>query len=715
MDERFTNFYVDYNIEDTTAKQDASFSSSDLQQQTTNIGRLIYLNKEVELPYFTFEHNFNVLDGTLTEMPIDPDNQYVFFNNTFNQNSILFEESTNGTVTANSTSAVPIEHSVANYTKSVSLSAGTWYISGCPKGGGASSYSIVVNNSLVDTGDGVIISLNSASTITVSVRVAADFFAEELIFRPVVSAKEGPYQTTIIPYYTKNLSNIDGEYTNNNPTVTINFTREHASAAFVMQFVDDHPLEAQLSFYNLDNEILLRHTVEITSNKMLVTHDVFGYAKIIIEFTKTLPNRYIKFKNFYFGVIITWDETNVKEANVVQEVDRMSKNLSIDTLSFKVIDVTSDLNLGNLDGLHKYFQKNQYMLPYEIIQDYENGYPLGPARTIKLGKYYLKTFSENSNLGKMTAQSYLGIMDENQFFEGEVYNGKIAGEVIEQIFEVCGCTDYEIDNDTYNQPLYGTITPKSCRKALQEVLFACNSVINAHDLNKIIIKKTGHIRRPDVPRNSKFSTAVTKNNYTYGVEVKYNSYTLDADAKEIAKGEYTPGNYTIQFNEPFSNVSITGGTITKARPYYVEFTVSTGQEVTITGKGYTKVQNTVKATQIKIKPGEEERFVTYNTNLCNQETGKLLAQNLLTYLDLDLTLKMKWLADNNDMNDFHVVENPDEEFNDYSGVFIKRSIDLSGGFIDTATMAAKSILDDYYKYTRIVPGPELYTGEEGND
>lgn len=714
MDERFTNFYVDYNIEDTTAKQDASFSSEDLQQETTNIDRLIYLNKEVSLPYFTFEHNFNVLDGSLTEMPIDPDNQYLFADNTFNQNSILFVESTNGTITASSTSAVPIEHEVANYTKSVSLAAGTWYISGCPKGGADNTYFLIVNNTLVDYGEGVILTLSSAGTVNITIRVAQDFFADDVIFTPVISTKEGPYLTTIIPYYTKDLSDMEGEY-ETNPVITIDFTREHASAAFVMNFVDDHPLEAQLSFYNLDDEILLKHTVEINSNQMLVTHDVFGYAKIVIEFTKTLPNRYIKFKNFYFGVIITWDETNVKEANVIQEVDRMSKNLSIDTLSFKVIDVTSDLNLGNLDGLHKYFQKNQYMLPYEIIQNYENGYPLGPARVIKLGKYYLKTFSENSNLGKMTAQSYLGIMDENQFFEGEVYNGKIAGEVIEQIFEVCGCTEYEIDNETYNQPLYGTITPKSCRKALQEVLFACNSVINAHDMNNIIIKKTGHIRRPDVPRNSKFSTAVTKNNYTYGVEVKYTSYTLEENTRELVKGEYTPGNYTIQFNEPFADVTISGGTITKARPYYLEFTVENAGEITINGYAYVKVQNTVKATQIKIQPGEEERFVTYNTNLCNQETGKILAQNLLNYLDLNLTLKMKWLADNNDMNDFHVVENPDEEFNDYSGVFIKRSLDLTGGFIDTATMAAKSVLDDYYKYTRTVPNPELYAGEEGND
>ena len=106
-----------------------------------------------------------------------------------------------------------------------------------------------------------------------------------------------------------------------------------------------------------------------------------------------------------------------------------------------------------------------------------------------------------------------------------------------------GTTNYEIDNETYNHPLYGTITPKSCRKALQEVLFACNSIINAHDVNNVIIKKTSHVKRPDIPKNKKFTTTVTKNDYTYGVEVKYTTYSKEEELREIAKDTYSVGTY----------------------------------------------------------------------------------------------------------------------------------------------------------------------------
>lgn len=714
MDERFTNFYVDYNIEDTTAKNDATFSTEDTQQQTTDISRLIYPNNDLSLPYFTFEHNFNVLDGSLTEMPVDSDNAYPFIDNTLNQNSILFVESTNGTILVNSTSAIQIEHDPASYTKSLSLEAGKWYIDGCPSGGSADTFSLIVNNGqYMDTGSGVELTLSSATTIDLSVRVAKDYFAEDLVFRPVVSRLPGPHLTTVVPYFNSTLSDEEGIY-ETNPKVTIDFTTEHASLAFIMQFIDDHPLEAKLTFYNLADEVIVVHVVSITSNRVLIPQDVFGYSKIVIEFTKTLPSHYIKFKSFFFGIVLTWNETNVKEATVVQEIDRISKNISIDTLSFKVIDIKSELNLGNLQGIHRYFQKNQYMLPYEIIQDMKDGIPVGEPRKVKLGKYYLRTFSESANLGKMTAQSYISIMDDNMFYEGEMYNGKLAGEVIEQIFEVLGYTEYVIDNETYNQRLYGTITPKSCRKALQEVLFACNSVINAHDIDNIIIKKTSHIKRPDIPKNKKFSTSVTKNAYTYGVEVKYTTYSQEEQIREIVKATYTAGTYEIQLNEPYTGITIEGATLVSAHTYHVSFNVTTETEVTIRGYSYRKVQNTVNALQSKLLAGEEQKFTTYTTNLCNKDTAQELAQKLLEYSNLNLTLKMKWLADNNDMNDFHVVENPNENFNDYLGVFIKRTLDLTGGFIDTATMAGKSIEDDYYRYTREDPEPELYSGEGGD-
>lgn len=699
-DDRLTNFYVDYNIEDTTARDDATFVTDDGQQYFTNLQRLRYKNNKLSLNRFTFEHNFNILDGSRSEMENNSDNELSFSNMTYVDNSIIFEESTDCSVEINSSSNV--EHLEATYTKQVELDAGTYYLTGCPSGGSDTSYKLSVDIlGVVDYGTGTTFTLTETTTVTMTITIGKNYFAEGIVFYPVISKTEPAYVRTIVPYFNDDLSDMNGEY-EDNPKITINFTREHASIAFVMRFIDDHPLEARLTFYDLGGEMLTTFLQSITANEVIVEHDVGGYAKIEIEFTKTAPGRYVKFTSFIFGIVITWDETNVRNASLIQQTDRLSKNIAIDTLSFTVIDATSDLNLGNPAGMHRYFQKNQYMLPYETV----NG------RKIALGKYYLKTFSESTNLGKMSSQSYLGIMDDNTFYDGEVYNGKRAGEVIEQIFYTMGLNDYTIDAQTYEQPLYGTITPKSCRKALNEVLFACNSVINAHDLENIIIKKTSQVQRPDIPKDSKFSTTVSKNDYTFGVEVKYTSYVQEEELKEIIKAEYEAGTHTVYFTSPYTGYTIEGATLDEEATYYVTFTVTTPGEVVLSGYGYTKVTNSQKATQKKLKAGEEQKIVSYSTNLCNLTTAKELANKILTYLNYDLTVKIKWLADGNDMGDLHIVENPVEEFNDYYGVFTKRSFDLTGGFIDTAEMAATAFKEHLYKYMRD-PNPELHAGEEG--
>ena len=707
MASRLTNFYVDYNIEDTTAKADAVFATNDSQQYFTEISECVNEHAPLTFPHYTFEHNYNILNGDRTELENDSNNSYTYVNNSSTINTIIFVESIVRTITATSSSVAT--HSLASYTKTLSLAAGTYYLNGCPEGGSDSKYyvSATVNGTTYkDYGEGTSFTLSAAASVVIGCNVAANYIVEDLVFTPTVTTVAPPYVTEMIPYFNKLLSGNDGTYSTN-PKITITFSREHASFAFRVLFYDSHPLEMKLTFYDLRDALINIYTFPITENDVTIKQDVYGYAKIVVEFTKALPGQYIKFSSFLFGIWITWDETNVQNANIVQQVDRLSKNLAIETLTFNVIDVGSELNLGNIEGMHKYFQTNQPLLPYEVITNED-----GTQKRIELGKYYLKTYSENSNLGKMSAQSYLGIMDDVTFYGGEIYEGKRAGEVIDEIFDLLNLTNYTIDEETYNTLLYGTITPKSCRKALNEILFATNSICNAHDTENVIIKKSSPVRRPDINKGAKFSTTVTKNKYVYGVEIKYTTYVQEDEPKEIAKGTYGAGTHIIYFTQPHKTLSINTGTIDEQNIYSVKFTVPEESEVVITGYAFTTTTNIARHVQSKLQAGEGETIESYSTTLCNDITAKVLAQKILTYLNYNLTIKLKWLADNNDMGDRHVVRNPVDEFNDYVGIFTKRSLDLTGGFIDTAEMAGQVIKDSIYQYARS-ENYELYSGEEG--
>lgn len=592
MDERFTNFYLDYDIEDVTAARDASFPSPADQQSFTHIqGSVDRDSLELTFPRFTFEHNFNVLDGSL--QPLETEGN------------------------------VPI----------------------------------------------------------------------------------------VVPYFNKTLSDSDGYYSNV-PSLEITFSRVHSSFAFMFYFIDDFPLEMELTFWDMHDELISKFTCEVDRFDYTTFHDVYGYAKILIKFTKTLPKRYVKLKYIKFGTVITWDETNIQNGTIVQQSDRMSKQLAIDTLSFTVVDVAGKLNLGNTAGMHRYFQRDQIMYPYEIIETPQaDGSYL--EEKINLGKYYLNTFSENSNLGKMTAQSYLGLMDAIIFYDGEMYNGELAGHVIEDIFTTMGLEseNYTIDSATYNQPLYGTITPKKCREALKDVLFATHSIINSHNLEHIEIKKSTVIQKPDIQKGKKFSTSTKKNDYCYGVNVKYTTYSKESEPKEISKGTYEAGTHTVYFSSPCADLSINRGTIISQSTYACTFTVPSAGEVIFTGYAYATATSIAKATRLNLEAGEVESVKSFTTNLLNAQQAEVLAAQLLEYLSYDLTITVKALAMDNDMEDFHIVENPVEMFSDYYGMFTKRSINLTGGFISTDTLIGSTIFEPIVPFARSA-NYELYAGGE---
>ena len=67
------------------------------------------------------------------------------------------------------------------------------------------------------------------------------------------------------------------------------------------------------------------------------------------------------------------------------------------------------------------------------------------------------------------------------------------------------------------------------------------------------------------------------------------------------------------------------------------------------------------------------------------------------------------LADDNNMEDFHIVENPVDRFNNYYGMFTKRTLNLTGGFIDTATLIGSTIQEPMVPFARSA-NYELFAG-----
>lgn len=510
--------------------------------------------------------------------------------------------------------------------------------------------------------------------------------------------EEFPNAVNDIAFFSSDMSDENGKFSNNQK-ITFGFTRTHSSFALTLYFVGDYPLSAIITWKTRKGTILYKKEYEINSNEMKIYTDKQEYGQIEIEFTKALPYRYVKMYFFRFGVILNWDETNVKSASLVQECDRLSDKLSINKLSFDVIDVVDNMNMGNSEGMHNYFQKTQTMKAYENIN--------GERRS--LGKYFLDKFSDKTNVGSMSLVSYIGLLDNYTFDTGTIYNGVLAKTVLDAIFETCGITNYTIDEETSNQLLYGTIKPMTCRKALREVLFACHSVIDTTDEENIHIYKTSFSINGNITRSMKFETEVEKTDYIHSVTIKYADYELADKSSQVLKGVYPKGVNRVTFNAPCKDLSINVGKITESGTYYCVFELDSESEVIITGYKYTSVNNTVTAYRDHLEAGEVEKDKSFSCTLCNAVTGTELALKILKYYSYRLEIKAKYLADDNGMDGWRFFQNSSDGMGDYIAMYQKRSIDLSGGFIDNTKMIGYFNQMDYLYYS----GNELYTGDGG--
>lgn len=528
---------------------------------------------------------------------------------------------------------------------------------------------------------------------------------------------EFPVTPTTYGLFTTAKSNSSKTFTNKS-VITITFTDYHSLSGLTLNFEDAYPDSVNVKYYK-DNSVVGNVNATVNSNRFVVETNADNYNKIVITFNTThIPDRYIKLTSIIFGREFDWDETIIRSATLTQNISRISDMLSIDTLSFDIIDLNNEFNFGNSKGFHKYIQSKQELLPYEIVNDTK----------IPLGKFYLDKFSYELNLGKMTAVSFLGIMEKIPFKMGDWYGSAdvppwrtTVAQVLYDIFvRTCGYANYEVDSELGEQLVHMLMPPTDCRSALQQLLFVCGGIVDTTDSqNKIKITKPSNVQSSNfnITRNTKISTKVTKNAYVTGVTIQY----LTGDGfsqKEIISGDFEAGTHEVILNvptalnpfspEPLEVTTGTDVTLGDCYPYVITFTTPTKQKIGITGTETRFVQKSYTLKRDFVDPGEMENIITYSTNMTDLEDVKELAKRLLRYnTGLPLEIEIQHIASDINMNDLRAVQNSVEGLDNYLSVFKERTFDLTGGFIDNAKLIAYFDTSDYSYYT----GTELYSGD----
>lgn len=484
------------------------------------------------------------------------------------------------------------------------------------------------------------------------------------------------------------------------PKITVTFQEQHTSAAITLYFEDDPPAELKITWYTISGTKLITETFYPDSLIYVCNTQVQNYGKIEIEFVRTsFPQRYIKLQYILYGKYIVWDKDMIQTAKVQEDIDLTSASLSINEADISIVDINDDFDAENENGAWKSVQKTQEV----TLSEFKNG------NMIPMGAFFINDFSFSKNIAKFKLVDVVGLLDKYTFYEGQIYNNVRAEVILNAIFATAGIKKYTIDEEVGNILLSGYLAIQTCRKALQQVCFACGAVADDSRSDKIKVYKPDRYVKSTVGTDRKFNgnTKVSLEKYISGVNIEMKNYALEEKTSDIYKKTLPAGDTKITFSSPYlpSSITASAGTLKEVKTNYLIINMPTAGQCQITGIKYANTTFSYEKSVDKIEAGETENIKKYSgCTIYNADILPDIAAYLLDYHALRKKVGMKYLVDLEQVGNWANINSIGGKTS--TTLIESQTLDLAGGFIATATCRGYSIVvtEDVFA------GTELYTG-----
>lgn len=484
------------------------------------------------------------------------------------------------------------------------------------------------------------------------------------------------------------------------PKITVTFQEQHTSAAITLYFEDEPPAELKITWYTIAGTKLITETFYPDSLIYVCNNQVQNYGKIEIEFVRTsFPQRYIKIQYILYGKYIVWDKDMIQTAKVQEDIDVTSATLSINEADISIVDMNNDFDAENENGAWKSVQKTQEV----TLSEFNNG------NMIPMGAFFIDDFSFSKNIAKFKLVDVVGLLDKYTFYEGQIYNNVRAEVILNAIFATAGIKKYTIDEEVGNILLSGYLAIQTCRKALQQVCFACGAVADDSRSDTIKVYKPDRYVKSTVGTDRKFNgnTKVFLEKYISGVNIEMKNYALEEKTSDIYKKTLPAGDTKITFSSPYlpSSITASAGTLKEVKTNYLIINMPDAGQCHITGIKYANTTFSYEKRVDKIESGETENIKKYSgCTIYNADILPDIAAYLLDYHSLRKKVGMKYLVDLEQVGNWANINSIGGKTS--TTLIESQTLDLTGGFIATATCMGYSVVvtENYFA------GVELYTG-----
>lgn len=488
-------------------------------------------------------------------------------------------------------------------------------------------------------------------------------------------------------WWSNQISNEDGNFTT--PlTMEINFTQPHSSLGISLIFSEagDYCSNLNTKFYNASGNLICDADFNPDKYDYVCNKVVEDYAKIIITFYSTNnPYRYLKLYRILYGANVLFEGDNLMSANILEEVDLLSSEVSINTLDFTAYSTDDKFNIINPEGFYRLLQQRQKLHVTETIVKEE---------TVKdMGTFYLDTWkNEKDKTMKFGAIDLIGVIDKTDF-NGGMYKDKTFVSLLEEIFTSAGLEsdEYEIQEDLKQITLTGYIPICSHREALQQVIFAVGAVADCSRSDKIKIYTVEDLEENSIIEKANIfqgTREIEQNELVTGVQIVAHTYVEGEELQELAKQELDVGDNKILFSEPVHGLTCTGGTIVESNCNYAIVNCTTATEVIISGYTYKDNLQTYLVEVENLNASQKQNTLKIeNAYLINKSNAKIIAKKVLGYYQKTYKTSFDFLLNNETVS--QDVEAQTDFEQKLVGHITKLDIDLTGGFLASTEINAR--------------------------
>ncbi len=416
-------------------------------------------------------------------------------------------------------------------------------------------------------------------------------------FRTILDGTALPVPSNVqnanVGLWSEQISGEDGTF--EEPIVlTLESQGNYTSAGLTLTFDKQnsiYPTHLNIHWYRVSED----ETIDLGEKDFYPTDSVYfcenqveAYNKIVITFDAlNMPKSRLIVRSIDYGYGTFFYGDELRNVKLIQEIDPISAQIVINTADF-VLSING--------GVEYSFQTKQ---PLSV---YFNG-------VLKATTFVKSAKRRSKNLWNIQSEDYIGLMD-GTLYKGGIYTNHSAVDILTDIFETAN-VPFQIDNAFWDAKVTGYIPYTTCRKALMQVAFAIQAVIDTSNVDYVNVYGLKDDIEQEIPLNRIMQGQnFVDEEVVKVVEVTAHTFKMTSESRNVydANESGTGDNIFVKFNEPLHDLSIVNGTIVSSGTNYA--IINALANCVLTGQRYEHTTQTRQKHNPLILASDTEKIIS---------------------------------------------------------------------------------------------------------